>query len=671
MTPGESRSSTGEDRGGCRPSRPAGTPHPRRWRTRVGHAATAIVVCLATVTACEPSGAGHDKVVASQAVARAVAGTVHSGSARFSLTVGLSKSLATFLGDAATTSVSGTGQLDFTRHQASWVVDLPPSLGSSVRVIADGGTTYVSYARLSAPGRPAWIELSSDADYSSFDTVPWIRDLVVLTNPMHVLDLVDSTPGSPHTISRATTPTADDGHPVVLARWDSGVVEPGACIPTIASSGNWTGDVAGAISAGVKAEDDAMKAWAGARVSADASRGGVCDAKISVENPDGLGFDVSVSISKQAIPVTVAGVKGMLTVSFSQTLHETRQPCWVGTWSGTTNATVPAAGDFSALSGEGTVDLKLSDPKVLDNATMNTDEDFNGTEAGSNFGLGIAYGTQEVHYHREIVAIGTVATSSAGITILAHGTISLNESGAIVGSRSATFIGRSLLLDGTYDCSTMKLYGEQTAYRLHKVSGAPAASISVGTSSLSVNWRPVAGQDGNPVTAPTTPTTLPPASPPSVGLGAGPASWNANHVADPQVPNAYDLKPGRYPGSYFQDEFLDVTFVGGKLESYAQQLAPSTTQSQASATVRAYLPHDATVVIPATDLGTCTQETLQSPSLAAAEGSGSGGISVVYGSDYASSSKSYDASDVRTALVTIQPGGLPQSASDLSSMACG
>ena len=662
---------------GCDRRGRVGRRRSRLGRRIIGRAGVAALLSLGTVTGCGSGGTSHGRVVASPAVARAVAETVRAGSAQFTLTVGLSKSLAAFLGDAARTTVSGTGQVDFTKRRASWSIALPSSLGSTVQAIADGSTTYVSYQPIWPAGGSNWIELSSDADYSAFDTVPWIRDLVVLTNPLRMLDLVDSTPGTPHTISSVTGPADTEGHVMVLAGWSRSPVEPGVCVPTLSSSGAWTGDVAGEVSAGASAEAGVMKAWADGHVAVDAGRAGVCDATISVDNPDGLGFDVKLSVTQLGIPVTVAGVKGKVTVSFSQTLHETTHPCWVGSWSGTTSVTVPPSpeGGISELTGGGSVDLKLSDPtRAPGDAAMNTDEDLTGTESGSNFGVGIAYGAQQLHFHREIVALGTVSTpNNSAIEILAHGEVSLNESGAIVGSRATTLPARSLLLEGTYSCETMDLHSTLTAYHLHKVSGGPPASLSVGAASLSVNWRPVAAQDGNSstTTTPSSTTPNPAPSPPSVGLGASQASWNTNHVADPQVPNGYDPKPGRYPGSYFQDEFLNVIFSNGKLQSYEQQLAPSTTQAQASATVRAFLPPDVAVIIPATNLGTCAQEILQSPALAAAAGSGSGGISVVYASDYTSSSKNYDPSNVRTATVTIQPGGLPQSASELSSMACG
>jgi hypothetical protein len=641
-------------------------------RRSIHRAGIAAVLCLGALSACSSTGTAHGKAVASPAVARAVAGTVHSGSAQFSLTVGLSKPLAAFLGDSTVSTVSGKGEVDFTRRRASWSVELPPSLGSSVQAIADGGTTYVSYPPLSPPGAPRWIELSSNADYADFDTVPWIRDLVVLTNPLRVLDAVDSTPGSIHTTSMPVMPRSVAA--VTLAAWERSGVQPELCVPTKSSSGPMSVKAADVFAVGATAEEDVIRAWKQNQISTEIGQSGVCEATVSVENPDGLGFDVKVTIDKQGVPVTVGGIKGELKTQFSTAYHVS---CLVGDWAGTTTANFPAAGDLSEMVGGGSVLLHIADPKkVLENARMSTQETFNGTEQGHNYGAGIAHGSQDVTYHRRIDAIGRVLATSTGlgnIALAVHGDVSLTESGAIVGSRAATFTGRSLILTGTFTCVSMDLHSGHTTYHFYRA----APGVSVGAVSVSENWRPLAAQDAGtpaPGPSPTTqssPTTQTTTSPPSVGLGAAQSSWTADHVADPQVANAYDPKPGSYPGSYFQDEFLGVTFLDGELESYEQQLAPSTTQAQASAAVRAYLPPDATIVIPATNLGTCAEEILQSPSIAASQGSGSGGISVVYASDYTSSSKNYDPSDVRTAFVTMRPGGLPQSASDLSPMACG
>lgn len=40
--------------------------------------------------------------------------------------------------------------------------------------------------------------LQSIGDYTGYDQVPLVRDLIVLTNPFRALNLVESTPATPH-----------------------------------------------------------------------------------------------------------------------------------------------------------------------------------------------------------------------------------------------------------------------------------------------------------------------------------------------------------------------------------------------------------------------------------------------------------------------------------------
>ena len=418
---------------------------------------------------------------------------------------------------------------------------------------------------------------------------------------------------------------------------------------------------------------------------------GVCSVEVSLKDASAEGFDVEVSIDNPIPPVHLSTPGSVQTYSVTTTYHYA-VPCDQGTWSGTSEVEIPG---FSTVSGGGTSTFTTTQTNPTgggavqielgaDSAKVTSDETLHSTETDT---AEIVIGDsppsdtrteREVTYTRQITATGDTEVLGGDehevpVSISVSGTAALAETGSFIGARSET-PAAGYALTGTIDCETHELTLEDGkpfgAITLNRTSAAPAQLQSTTTVR---QWRtqfltdkaappsPTATATPTSTTPPTTTTSAPPGPVKPLApnaLGASQAQWNQHHRKDHAEVGNYDPQPaGTYPGSFTQDRFLGVSFVGHKVFSYAQQFAPHTDQSAADQQIKHYLPADASLASGPIDLGPCGAEEWTSASLAASQGNNSHGVvTVTFNDSYALGEPGYSPTKVEQAFVQISPG---------------
>ena len=437
-------------------------------------------------------------------------------------------------------------------------------------------------------------------------------------------------------------------------------------------------------------EDEPLESWPSQTVSVQDVDDGVCSVEVSLKDASAEGFDMEVSIDNPIPPVHLSIPGEVQTYSVTNTYHYA-VPCDQGTWSGTSEVEIPG---FSTVSsgtstftttqtnptGGGPVQIELG----ADSADVTSHETLHSIETDTaEIVLGDAppsYTRTERHvtYTRHITATGDTEAlggdeDEVPLSISVSGLAALEENGSFIGPRSET-LTTGYTLSGTINCESHQLTLEDDkpfgAITLNRTSAAPPQLQSTTTVR---QWRtqfltdtatPPAPTPTPPptTTVPPTPTTSAPPGPvkplaPNV-LGASQTQWNQHHRKDPAVTGNYDPQPaGTYPGSFTQDRFVGVSFVGGEVSSYAQQFALHTDQSRADQAIKQYLPADASLAAGPANLGPCGAEEWTSASLAASQPAGSHGVvSVTFTDSYALGQPGYSAADVRQAFVQITPG---------------
>ncbi|MEO9138898.1 MAG: hypothetical protein ABI345_07495, partial [Jatrophihabitans sp.] len=171
---------------------PAKDPaRPRRRRLILtGILAAAVLAAAGAAALVLHGGSSGPKPAAATSTLSAIRATAKSGTRPFTIKGTLTPALATYFGGS---SITGQGIANFSTNSAKWNLTVPDRVGATIAVFAQHDKTYVD---VGTTGR--WVLLQSRADYTGYDQVPLVRDLIVLTNPFRALNLVESTPATPH-----------------------------------------------------------------------------------------------------------------------------------------------------------------------------------------------------------------------------------------------------------------------------------------------------------------------------------------------------------------------------------------------------------------------------------------------------------------------------------------
>ncbi len=344
---------------------------------------------LLACTSCQsgssaPSAAPTPKPARPSAPSDVLAGiraTVADKRQAFDETVTLTPGLAKVL-DASSPTLSGSGEVDYATKRAEWTLTLPAMFRGNLKVISIGPTTYVSVPMLGSD----WISLTSAKDYSDFDSIPLLRDLVVLTNPLRQIDLLSSEHQLPATsasgsgttrlLSAKSTPTPKVTPKPTPAPTSTPSPAPTA-YPTPSPSPGSIGcssfeiahpqipdfangiipalenEFADQFGIGTTANRDGIKRWRKNSISADGNEDGICIIRIAVEDLNTNGFNVVLSITIPDLPpglhINAPALDGAF--SFSLVEHITFPNCGNGTW----KASVLSAPAFFPVGQEGTI----------------------------------------------------------------------------------------------------------------------------------------------------------------------------------------------------------------------------------------------------------------------------------------------------------------------------
>jgi hypothetical protein len=270
--------------------------------------------------------------------ARAVARTVAKRARRFSIAITLTKSLARFFepGAECPQTLKGSGYVNFRQRAARWTVALPGVFHGSLNVIAIHNRTYVTAPQFTRgkTHKAIWVELRSTTDYRTFDKLPLLRDIVVLTNPLRSLDVLGSVKTS---ASRRAHRAAyfQSTEPWALTS-DSPSIN-ASCGQHAQSVAN--GDSIDAkhltdrFSLNTKVDETTIQSWAESKITAEADSSGVCEETISVENAKADGFDVVFDFtSSSPTDPSVKAPQSTATAEWKVIYHVKQSPCLDGTW---------------------------------------------------------------------------------------------------------------------------------------------------------------------------------------------------------------------------------------------------------------------------------------------------------------------------------------------------
>jgi hypothetical protein len=320
----------------------------------------------------------HRRLTLHQAIAKTA-----RGSRRFAISIALTSGVESYFGESCHRILTGTGYVNFRQRAARWSVSLPRTLGGVVHVIASHDATFVNAPALSPPSRHTrWIALRTARDYSQFNRVPFLRDLVVLTNPMRSLDLLASAKPS-HRRARAAARFRRSA----LTASGPSVSGPCAQAESVASGESANPQrLTSDFTLNVADEAGTIKSWAKNNISAKDTNTGVCETKMSVENITHDGFDVVIDFTNPVPQVNVSTPAGSNTYSYSATVtYHYKVPCYNGRWEGTsTGATLLGALPTRTVGGTTTISNFLGGGKVnLDidsfgNAKLTTREELTG-----------------------------------------------------------------------------------------------------------------------------------------------------------------------------------------------------------------------------------------------------------------------------------------------------
>jgi len=268
--------------------------------------------------------------------ASAVARTVATRARGFNISITLSKGLSRFFDprEECAQLLRGSGYVNFHQRAARWSVELPGVFGGSLKVVAIGNRTYVNAAAFARKGHTVWVKLSSLSDYETFDTVPLLRDIVVLTNPLRSLDVLQSVKAPRHTLARHATYTPEEQAQAA----DSPSVSASCSKQAQAVVSGDSVDakhLTDSFALNTKIDSETMDSWGETKISADADSSGVCEEKISVENAEADGFDVVFDFtSSSPSDTTINAPQSTVTEEWKVIYHVKEAPCLDGTWDG-------------------------------------------------------------------------------------------------------------------------------------------------------------------------------------------------------------------------------------------------------------------------------------------------------------------------------------------------
>ena len=439
---------------------------------------------------------------------QAIARTAAKRARRFSISVALTKAVSGFFGQQCPRTLRGAGYVNFRQRAARWSITLPDSFGGTLSVIAVGGLTYVDAPGFTkATSRKRWVELRTPRDYATFNRIPLLRDLVVLTNPLRSLDVLRSVK-HPH---RATDTSGGaiahsaEGTPSLTAQCNNGQ-------QVAADASADAQRLTDIFSVGVKADQETLSSWAKNKVSAEANNFGVCEVSVSVANAENDGFDVVITFQNPAPPIHVQTPSTTVTTKWSFTYHF-EQPCSNGTWQATDSTLLPIAVSggttfFSAQRGGGIVTLKLNNG----DAALSTSETFTGTVTATLDEIAIIFGVEQVEptvttqptiFTREVDATGTgiIPPPNHGVSPVNVFATGLTKATVVTDpipiTPSEVTVPRTYDLSGSLVCpNTLTLsslaFGDLLAFR--KISSAVSIPVLTSTStSTSTEWQAQVG----------------------------------------------------------------------------------------------------------------------------------------------------------------------------------
>jgi hypothetical protein len=432
----------------------------------------------------------HSRVLGlRQAIARTAAYSRH-----FSVAIMLTKGVDMFLGIRCPQVLEGFGVVNFKQRAASWTVALPSSLGGTVKLISLRGVTYVD-APLLARGRKPWVALRTARDYSSFNRIPLLRDVAVMTNPLGSLDLLASAPHPKR--SRVATARMHTNRSVALVASDSSPSVSASCPGAHAVANNASDDaqhLTDTFSYGIKPDELTLGSWFKNTVSAEDGNNGVCEVSVSLENADADGFDVVIEFKNPTAPVHVQAPGLDITETWKLTYHF-KERCYVGTWTSEDHTVLHGAGSgdvtISDQTGGGAVTLKLG----AESASLTSDETLAGEVSAllPEFGLDpsgdlVVFPEEQTFdstVQRQIDATGPVdALGSGTLLVSVAGTATKLPEAPPLGPFPPSYNQVSYTLTGTWDCPaelTLENAALGGAITFKKVSGAPAPPILAGT----------------------------------------------------------------------------------------------------------------------------------------------------------------------------------------------
>jgi hypothetical protein len=343
-------------------------------------------------------GIGHIAAVDPGRVARARSKKRHHGtlnlstalretvgtSRHFTIHLGLTPAVKEYLGETCPRPLTGTGTVNFKRRTALWTVQLPPGIGGHVSAFADRRVIYVSSPLLGSSHR--WVALRRPSDYVALDRIPLLRDIVAASDPLGSLSLLNSA----HTHLSAHAHRHRRGRRASLASTASASLatlasDQSKSISTSCNNGQQVSDgsdngkrLTDTLSVGTTAESDMLTNWVKNKISAEATQDGLCEVKVSLENVDNNGFDITIEFSNPVPPAHISAAGVQDAVTYTQTYHF-REACYVGMWEGEDKAFVPGVTTMentalSSSTGTGTVKLSMTQQQT---ATLYTDEVFN------------------------------------------------------------------------------------------------------------------------------------------------------------------------------------------------------------------------------------------------------------------------------------------------------
>lgn len=282
--------------------------------------------------------------------ARAVSRTVSRRARQFDIAVTLSKGLARLFDphQECPQTLQGSGYVNFRERAARWTVTLPGVFQGELQVIAIRNRTYVNapeFARGKAH-KAVWIELRSTSDYKTFDKLPLLRDIVVLTNPLRSLDVLRSVKaGGNKRAHRAVNRHATAPQARVA---DSPSIS-ASCSQQAQSVADGTSvdakHLTDQFSLNTKVDETTLKSWAESKISAEADNSGVCQETISVENAKAEGFDVVFDFtSSSPKDPSIQAPQSTATAEWKVIYHVKDAPCLDGTWDGEESVSAPNPG---------------------------------------------------------------------------------------------------------------------------------------------------------------------------------------------------------------------------------------------------------------------------------------------------------------------------------------